>query len=252
MKIIMPPVTMPISLSEAKLHLRLEMAFTADDNYVMSLIGTAISYVESYCNRRLISQTWESVFESWEDVEKHFIPGGQLQGVVNISYYDEDSTNHIVSANDYIVTGIATDEGKVEFVDDADLSSDLYQVNPIRVRYTCGYYQGVIWVAETAYLTGDQVLARYGLVAQFVSSEIGGDGTSHTSEPLWPATIGETVVDGDISWEIIGRSVPDTIKQALLLLVTQYYENREPVVSDAAKDSISNILLPHRIWNFKE
>lgn len=248
-KIIILPIRTPISLAEAKAHLRLETAFTADDNYITALIDTAIAYVEHFCNRKLLTQTWEGVFESWEDVEKYFIPGGQLQEIVSVSYYDEDNINHVVSTDDYIVTGIGTDDGEIEFVDDADLSNDLYQVNPIRVRYTCGYYQGEAWVAEMAYVAGDQVLANYNLIAQVI--EIGA-GTSHTDAPAWPATIDEEIADATVTWEIIGMSVPDTIRQALFLLVSQYYENREPVVSDAAKDSVSNILLPYRIWNFRE
>lgn len=249
MKLITPPIAMPITLNEAKVHLRLESAFTADDNYVTVLIASAINYVEYFCNRRLITQTWEGVFESWEEIEKHFIPGGQLQEVVQITWHDEDGIQDTLDTDEYIVTGIRTDEGKIEFIDNADLSNVLYQVNPIQVRYTCGYYQGEAWVAETAYIAGDQVLASYGLVAQVT---VTGAGTSHTDVPSWPATIGEEVADATVTWEIIGMSVPDTIRQALLLLVTQYYENREQVVSDAAKDSVSNILLPHRIWSFKE
>ena len=248
-RIIILPIRTPISLSDVKTHLRLEAAFTADDNYITALIDTAINYVEHFCNRKLLTQTWEGVFESWTDVEKYFIPGGQLQEIVSVSYYDEDNVNHVVSVDDYIVIGVGTDEGKIEFVDDADLSNDLYQVNPIRVRYTCGYYQGNAWVAETAYVAGDQVLANYNLIAQVTET---GAGTSHADVPLWPATIDEEIADATVTWEIIGLSVPDTIRQALFLLVTQYYENREPIVSDAAKDSVSNILLPYRIWSFRE
>ena len=248
-KIIILPIRAPISLAEAKVHLRLETAFTADDDYISALILTAINHVESFCNRKLLTQIWEGVFESWEDVEKYFIPGGQLQEIVQITWYDEDGIQDILDTDEYIVTGIGTDEGKIEFVDDADLSNDLYQANPIRVRYTCGYYQGNTWVAETAYVAGDQVLANYGLIAQVTEA---GAGTSHADVPSWPATIGEEIVDATVTWEIIGRAVPDIIKQAIFLLVTQYYENREPIASDAANDSVSNILLPYRIWNFKE
>ena len=248
-KLITSPIRTPTSLAEAKAHLRLETAFTADDDYITVLIDIAINYIEYFCNRKLLTQIWEGVFESWSDVEKHFIPGGQLQEIVSVSYYDEDNVNHVVSVDDYIVIGVGTDEGRIEFVDDADLSNDLYQVNPIQVRYTCGYYQGNAWVAETAYVAGDQVLANYGLIAQVTEA---GAGTSHADAPVWPANIGEEIADATVTWEIIGRAVPDTIKHALFLLVTQYYENRESIASDAVNDSVSNILLPYRIWNFKE
>ena len=241
-KLITPPVTTPVTLSEAKAHLRLEAAFTADDNYIISLIGVATAYAESYCNRRLITQTWEKSFEKWTDIE--LILFGQLQEIVQITWLDEDGLSDTLSTDDYIVTGIATDEGRIEFDDDADLSTDLYQVNPIQIRYIVGYYQGEVWVTETAQSVGDKVLADYGLIAKCTV-----EGTTGASAPMWPATIGETVVDGTATWTIIGRAVPDMIKQAILILVVYYYENREPM-KDAAKNTVDNLLLPYRIWNF--
>ena len=241
-KLITPPVTTPVTLSEAKAHLRLEAAFTADDDYITVLINVAEAYAESYCNRRLIAQTWEKSFEKWTDVE--LVIFGQLQEVVQITWLDEDKASDTLSTDDYIVTGIATDEGRIEFDDDADLSTDLYQVNPIQVRYTIGYYQGEAWVTETAQSVGDKVLADYGLIAKCTV-----EGTTGASAPVWPATIGETVVDGTATWTIIGRAVPDMIKQAILILITYYYENREPA-KDTAIDTVFALLLPYRIWDF--
>lgn len=244
MKLITPPVSMPVTLSEAKAHLRLEAAFTADDNYITILIKVVKAYAESYCNRRLITQTWEKSFEKWTDVEIDIF--GQLQEIVQITWLDEDGLSDTLSTDDYIVTGIGTDNGRIEFDDDADLSTDLYQVNPIQVRYIIGYYQGEAWVAETAQSVGDNVLADYGLIAKCTV-----EGTTDASAPTWPATIGETVEDGTATWAIIGRAVPDMIKQAILILITYYYENREPVDS-ITRDTVDALLLPYRIWDFTE
>lgn len=243
-KLIIPPVTMPVTLSEVKAQLRLEAAFTSDDDYITSLISVATAYVESYCNRRLITQTWEKSFEKWIDVE--LVLFGQLQEIVQITWLDEDKSSDTLSADDYIVTGVATDEGRIEFDDNVDLSTDLYQVDPIQVRHTVGYYQGEAWVAETAQVVGDKVLADYGLIAKCTV-----EGTTGASAPTWPATIGETVVDGTATWTIIGSAVPDMIKQAILILITYYYENREPV-KGSTKDSVDALLLPYRIWDFTE
>ena len=242
MKLITPPVQMPITLSEAKAHLRLEAAFTADDNYITVLINVATTYAESYCNRRLITQTWEKSFEKWTDVEIDIF--GQLQEIVQITWLDEDGLSDTLSTDDYIVTGIATDEGRIEFDDDADLSTDLYQVNPIQIRYIVGYYQGEVWVVETVQAVGDKVIADNGLIAKCTV-----EGTTGASAPVWPATIDETVEDGTVTWAIIGRAVPDMIKQAILILITYYYENREPA-KDTAIDTVFALLLPYRIWDF--
>ncbi len=244
MKLITPPVTTPVTLTEAKAQLRLESAFTADDNYITSLISVATAHAESYCNRRLITQTWEKSLASWADVERACY--NQLQEIVSITWLDEDGVSDTLLVTDYIVTGIATDEGRIEFDDDADLPTDLYQVDPIQVRYIVGYYQGEAWVAETEQVVNDKVLANYGLIAKCTVG-----GTTGASAPTWPASIGETVEDGTVTWTIIGLAVPDMIKQAILILITYYYENREPA-KGAGIDTVDALLLPYRIWDFTE
>lgn len=241
-KLITPPVSMPVTLSEAKAQLRLKAASTADDDYITTLISVATAYAESYCNRRLITQTWERSFEKWIDVE--LVLFGQLQEIVSITWLDEDGVIDTLLITDYIVTGIATDEGRIEFDDDADLSTDLYQVNPIQVRYKVGYFQGDEWTAETFVFVGDKVIANYGLIAQCTV-----DGTTDAAVPAWPATIGDTIADGTATWEIIGQSVPNMIKQAILILITYYYENREPAKGTEI-DTVDALLLPYRIWDF--
>ncbi len=246
LKLITPAIKIPISLSEAKAQLRIETAFTDDDDYIRSLINVAEAHVETYCNRRLITQTWEKTFQTWDEVEEKILFGGQLQEVVQITWLDEDGASDTLAASSYIVSGIGTDNGRIEFDNDADLATDLYQVDPISVCYTVGFFQGDAWIAETAYTLDDNVLANYGLIAQCIIA-----GTSGASAPAWPATIGATIVDGTATWEIIGQAVPDAIKQTILILISYYYENREPI-KGVAQTSVDNLLLPWRIWDFSE
>lgn len=241
-KLITPPATTPVTLSEAKSHLRIEAAFTSDDDYVTTLISVATAYAESYCNRRLITQTWERSFGSWADVEIALF--GQLQEIISITWLDEEGVTDTLLISDYIVTGVGTDNGRIEFDDDADLSTDLYQANPIQVKYKVGYYQGDEWAAETPVFVGDNVISDYGLIAQCTI-----DGSTSVDVPTWPATIEDTVEDGTATWEIVGHAVPSMIKQAILILIVFYYENREPA-KGAAKDTVDSLLLPYRIWDF--
>lgn len=233
-----------VTLSEAKDQLRLESAFVTDDDYITFLITAAESYAEGYCNRKLITQTWEKSFENWTDVELNSLSGGQLQEVIQITWCDEDNSSSILSADSYIVSGVGTDAGRIDFVNDVDLSTDLYQVAPIKVKYTVGYYQGDDWAAENSQAVGDCVIAKYGLIAKCTV-----DGTTDATVPTWPATIGEIVVDGTATWEIIGEAIPNKIKHAILVLITHSYENREP---GGCIEIVNNMLLPYRIWAFAE
>lgn len=238
-KLITPPTTQAITLAEAKTHLRLTV--TSDDVYVTSLIGVATDYVESFCGRKLITQTWEKYYQSWDDISG--VPFGQLQQIDQITWLDEDGLSDTVAVTDYIVTGVGTDHPAIEIDDDADMSNDLYQVDPIQVRFTCGYYAGGDWVALTAYELGDLVVADNNLIAECTAA-----GTSAATEPTWPGSLDDTVVDGTATWTITGRSVHNMIKQALLIMVVYYYENREPSLNNDTQRAINNMLLPFRIW----
>lgn len=53
-----------------------------------------------------------------------------------------------------------------------------------------------LWTASTAYSVGDQVTLTGGAVLQATVA-----GTSGTTEPTAPASVGGTVVDGGVTWE---------------------------------------------------
>jgi hypothetical protein len=60
--------------------------------------------------------------------------------------------------------------------------------------------KGTAWTADTAYSLGDIVVPTAGLENGF-RYECTTAGTSHaTTEPTWPTTEGETVVDGTVTW----------------------------------------------------
>lgn len=63
------PVVEPVSLAEAKAHLRIDPDFDADDLYVMSLISAARYHVETVADRTLIRSQWQmklDAFPSWD------------------------------------------------------------------------------------------------------------------------------------------------------------------------------------------
>src|SRR5262249_39302763 len=78
-RLITPPTGEPLTLAEAKAHLRLDVA--DDDTYVNTLITAARQYTEEVCWRGILAQTWELVlpgflgedrFELGERSRRHF------------------------------------------------------------------------------------------------------------------------------------------------------------------------------------
>jgi len=68
------PTTEPVTLTEAKLHLRLATtailaaAYTTEDDLLNALIKTARGHAETYTNRALITQTWLGYLDTFPSV----------------------------------------------------------------------------------------------------------------------------------------------------------------------------------------
>lgn len=88
--VLTPPVAEPVTLDEAKAHLRLDG--TAEDSYVESLISAARSHVEAACSRAIMPQTWRGVFNSFASVR---LSGGNVREIVEINYYDATNTQQV-------------------------------------------------------------------------------------------------------------------------------------------------------------
>lgn len=201
-QLITPPASEPVTLAEAKAHLRLETAL--DDDYVNTLIGAARQYIEQVCWRGLVTQTWELVLESFtgEDTlelgtrgrrygsgQSSFnelprgnlsssgflpwieLPKGNLGTVTSIKYIDTNGTQQTLAGTEYTVDAVEV---------------------PGRVRLAYGKF----W-PPTQWPRWDAVRIQY--------------------------TVGWAVAAG--IW-----AGPTAIKQAMYLLISQLYEHRSPEV----------------------
>jgi len=133
------PSKMPITLEEAKNHLRLELDFTVDDEYIKTLISTATQTAEQFLHRRLITQTWYYYLNCWPGLTAIDIIFGRLQSVTSIKYKDTAGDETTWDSGNYIVN-IDSDPGQI--VLDYNKSwptAALYPSNPITVEYVCGY-----------------------------------------------------------------------------------------------------------------
>ncbi len=66
---IVEPVVEPVSIAEAKVHLRVDADFSDDDLYIQTLITTARIHVENASDRTLVRSRWQAkldVFPSWD------------------------------------------------------------------------------------------------------------------------------------------------------------------------------------------
>ncbi len=67
-QLITPPATEPVTLADAKLHLRVETEMEEDDDLIAALIVTAREQAEHLTGLRLITQTWALEMDKDESV----------------------------------------------------------------------------------------------------------------------------------------------------------------------------------------
>lgn len=131
-----PPAAEPISLSEAKLHLRVE--HTADDTLITALIVAARQQAELITRRQLISATWRYSLDAWPANGIIEPPRPTLISVQSIKYLDADGVLQTVDSADYTVD-TASEPGRIIPVWGEVWPSARLDVNAVRIEYTAGY-----------------------------------------------------------------------------------------------------------------
>lgn len=133
------PEKYPISVKEAKEHLRVDLDFTEDDDYINALIQTATQTAEQFLHRRLITQTWYKYLECWPTEDRIIMPLGKLQSVTSLKYKDSDGDESTWTASNYIVD-TNSDPGEIVLAYNGVWPTvTLYPSNPITIEFVCGY-----------------------------------------------------------------------------------------------------------------
>jgi uncharacterized phiE125 gp8 family phage protein len=145
------PSIEPVTLSDAKLHLR--VIDTAEDTLITLLIGAARRYAEMYCNRSFVTQGWRLTLDAFPGPSLMGVPYGrpytvpahavQLErtpvlGVSAITYQDMGGTWQTMSASDYVVDATGP-IGRITPVFGKIWPVTLPQIAAVRIDYTAGY-----------------------------------------------------------------------------------------------------------------
>ena len=177
LQVSVPPVLEPLTLEEAKKHVRLEPDFTDDDDYVRGLLLALKDWAEGETSKALLTQTLILRLDRFPYGRRIYLPRPPLQSVTSITYLD---TNNVLQT----------------------LSASLYQVNGARTtpdqHAPCGFLQ-----------------PAYGT--------------------WWPVTypVPEAVTITYVAGWLSVEAVPQRVKQAMLLMLGDLYENRERTLSGA-------------------
>lgn len=130
------PATEPITLVEAKAHLRVD--FADEDDYIDTIIATGRSACETYCNRVFITQTWRQNIDYFTNPIKMQV--NPIISLGSLKYYDADETQQTItdtSAN--MQKDFNSDVGLIYEGLTTSFPSIGDTVNPIEIITVCGY-----------------------------------------------------------------------------------------------------------------
>jgi uncharacterized phiE125 gp8 family phage protein len=135
LKLITPPSVEPITLAEAKAHIK---ALTSDEDALIQIwITAARRRAETFTRRRFITQTWDysrDCFPCW-GME---IPNAPLQSVTSIKYVDDAGTEQTLGTSKYQVDA-NTDPGRITPAYGEAWPVTRDQMNAVTIRFVCGY-----------------------------------------------------------------------------------------------------------------
>jgi len=199
LKLITAPTSEPLTLEEAKAHLRVD--HDDEDTLIYALIVAARQGAEHITERALMTQTWELALDwfpcvPYRRVEwKHDrlladainIPKPPLVSIVSVKYIDTEGVQQTLDSSAYLLDS-HREPARILSVYATDWPDTREQANAVLIRFTCGY-------ADAA-------------------------------------------------------SVPQEIKQWMLLQIGMMYENRESVAAGTISEIpyVDRLLDPYRFW----
>ena len=188
LKLYTGPTVEPVSLEEAKEHLR--VSHTADDSVIRDVIQVARLDIETLSMHALITQTWDLYLDAFPGSEIQ-LPMPPVQSVTGV-YYTPDSTGvEATVTSTYYRTDIISYPPRVVLKSDYSWPGDaLIEVNGVKVRFVAGF----------------------------------GDDPSDVDQRL---------------------------RQAILLLVGHYYENREAVFAGRTSPVLLPMGVNSLVWDFR-
>ena len=150
-QLVTPPTEEPVSLLEAKLHLRVD--FDEDDMLIASLITAARQAAETLTGRQFTTARWRQVLDCFPGPSLMGVPAGQaftlpghaillakapVQSVVSINYLDMGSVNQTIPASTYTVDA-ACEPARITPVFGQIWPICLPQIGAVSITFDAGY-----------------------------------------------------------------------------------------------------------------
>lgn len=136
-RLITGPVTEPITLAEAKLHLRVDD--NAEDTLIQGFITAAREQCEHILQRSIMSQTWELVLDTFPadgDIELFNPP---IISITSVKYIDANTGLEVTLASNQYALDKDNEPGWLMPASGITWPATYDAANALRVRYMAGY-----------------------------------------------------------------------------------------------------------------
>ncbi len=131
------PTTEPISLQEAKDHLRVTVS--DEDTLIQSYIKAARGFAEAFLRRALMPQTWELCLDAFPSGSEIQIPNPPLRSVVSVKYTTKDGIETTLDPATYMVNTKKEPGRLVLAYGKGWPSAALSPSSPVIIRFEAGY-----------------------------------------------------------------------------------------------------------------
>lgn len=235
--LITPPAAEPITLTEARLHCRIDSA--AEDSLLQTWITAAREEAEVWTERTIPAQTWKLFLDRFpgydgrtpfgESLEARRIrlPRPPLVSVSSITYVDTAGDVQTLSSSLYLAS-TNREPGTIEPAYGQIWPTSRYQADAVRIQFVAGWPCTSVAAAISA---GAQTVTPASMAAIAVGSVLGID-TGATAEQVVVTAVAATTFTATFAQAhaagSLVRSIPSRILSAMLLSIGWKYANREP------------------------
>ncbi|WP_426036495.1 head-tail connector protein [Brevundimonas sp. DC300-4] len=165
------PTSAPVSLTEAKTHLRVDHG--DEDTLIQAFIDAATAHLDGWSGvlgRALVTQTWSQVFDRFEPRLRLPMPAATVTGVTCV---DPDGLTLTLDDEDYVLRTDALGSF-VETVHGVNWPATRDQTGTVSVTFTCGEPGSSVPAPITAailLMVGDLYASREGVVTGTIVAE---------------------------------------------------------------------------------
>lgn len=194
------PVDEPVSVAEAKLHLRIEQDAHEEDDLILALIRAAREYAETFTHRVFLKQQWQLTMDYFPSGNPFStIDSRPIDGNYELLYRSRIVDSKDLEPKDFIRLP-RPNLISVESVKYYDLTGALLTMDPATYAVEIGTLPG-------------RITLNY--------------------QVSWPLTRNQrncVLIDFTAGYGAAGSDIPSAIIAAIKLLVGHWYENRAAVV----------------------